>query len=56
MRVLITGANRGIGAALSERYRARKDDVIATARTNADGFEMLEVTKPQSHQMLAHRL
>jgi NAD(P)-dependent dehydrogenase (short-subunit alcohol dehydrogenase family) len=39
MRVLITGANRGIGRALYDGYVARGDDVIATTRNQAsDGW------------------
>jgi NAD(P)-dependent dehydrogenase (short-subunit alcohol dehydrogenase family) len=32
MRIVITGANRGIGLALAKRYSARGDVVMATAR------------------------
>lgn len=32
MRVVITGANRGIGLALAKRYSAKGDSVIGTAR------------------------
>ena len=51
MRVVITGANRGIGAALAGKYRADGHNVIATARdtscdvqldvSNSDGFDAL---------------
>jgi len=46
MAVLITGANRGIGAGLAKAYRARGEDVVATARS--DGDIALDVTDPSS--------
>lgn len=45
MTILITGANRGIGATLRDHYIARGDSVIGTHRANAtDGFLKLDVT------------
>ncbi|SMX42093.1 SDR family oxidoreductase [Maliponia aquimaris] len=55
MQLLITGANRGIGAALKTAFSARGDRVLATART-AEGFLPLDVADPQSHRALADRL
>jgi NAD(P)-dependent dehydrogenase (short-subunit alcohol dehydrogenase family) len=70
-RILVTGANRGIGLALVETYAARGDHVIATARDPStvealaavvgqypDLVEVhaLEVTDPTSIAALAARL
>ncbi|WP_417743600.1 SDR family oxidoreductase [Salipiger sp.] len=55
MRTLITGANRGIGAALASELTARGGEVIGTAR-NSEGFERLDVTDPASVDALAGRL
>ena len=57
MRVLITGANRGIGRALYDGYVARGDDVIATTRNQAsDGWLQLDVTDPASVTAMANQL
>ena len=37
-KVVITGANRGIGLALAKAYAARGDEVIATSRTLSDAL------------------
>jgi NAD(P)-dependent dehydrogenase (short-subunit alcohol dehydrogenase family) len=50
--ILITGANRGIGARLAELYTATGDTVTATARSGA-GYAALDVTQPASVQALA---
>ncbi|ASP22991.1 3-ketoacyl-ACP reductase [Antarctobacter heliothermus] len=55
MQVLITGANRGIGAALDNAFAARGVSVLGTAR-NDPKYLPLEVTDPASHSALAHRL
>ena len=55
MRVLITGANRGIGAALLARYHAAGHDVIGTARSSAV-LKPLDVTEPGSVAALAERV
>ena len=55
MHVLITGANRGIGAGLAAAYRARGEEVTATAR-DAAGFTPLDVTDPMSVRVLADRM
>ncbi len=56
MRVMITGATRGIGAALAQSYHDRGDAVIATARTAQDGFWPLDVAHPAAFDGLAERL
>ena len=50
--ILITGANRGIGARLAELYTVTGDTVTATARSG-DGFAALDVTSPASVKALA---
>jgi len=55
MRVLITGASRGIGAALANGLRARGDDVIGTARGPSAEWQ-LDVADPTSQAELASRL
>ena len=56
MQVLITGATRGIGAALRDHLTARGDSVIGTARDARPGFQALDVTDPASHAAMAARL
>jgi NAD(P)-dependent dehydrogenase (short-subunit alcohol dehydrogenase family) len=59
MHVLITGANRGIGATLAERYKAAGHDVTGTARKGAEageGLLPLDVTQPQQHRDLCTAL
>lgn len=49
MKVLITGANRGIGLQMNSQMTARGDDVIGTARGDiADGMVHLDVMDPAS--------
>jgi NAD(P)-dependent dehydrogenase (short-subunit alcohol dehydrogenase family) len=55
MHVVITGANRGIGRALLERYAAQGHEVTGTARAGDDLVE-LDVTRPEHHRALARRL
>ena len=58
MTTLITGASRGIGAALFARARASGEDAIGTARRPAQGSDLLplDVTDPASVADLARRL
>lgn len=55
MHVLITGANRGIGAALATAYRAKGDHVTATARDGSTGAR-LDVSSPESQAALSRSL
>jgi NAD(P)-dependent dehydrogenase (short-subunit alcohol dehydrogenase family) len=52
MKVVITGASRGIGAGLAAAYAARGDAVIGTGRSAAS-VAQLDVTQPASHSALA---
>lgn len=52
MRVLITGANRGIGAEMARQMIARGDQVMATSRGGSSGAQ-LDVTDPASIAALA---
>lgn len=55
MHIMITGANRGIGAELAALYSARGDDVTGTSRSGGD-LPCLDVTNPESHAALARKL
>jgi NAD(P)-dependent dehydrogenase (short-subunit alcohol dehydrogenase family) len=54
--VLVTGANRGIGAALLDHYRAEGRPALGTARAPAADLLPLDVTVPASHAALAETL
>ncbi len=57
MRILITGANRGIGRALYDGYAARGDSVTGTTRGQAsEGWVQLNVTDPASVSGMAAQL
>ncbi|MEM7599459.1 MAG: SDR family NAD(P)-dependent oxidoreductase [Pseudomonadota bacterium] len=55
MHVVITGANRGIGLALFERYKASGDMVTGTSRTGQGHFR-LDVTQPEDHRGLSEQI
>ncbi|MCT4370862.1 SDR family NAD(P)-dependent oxidoreductase [Yangia mangrovi] len=55
MTLLITGANRGIGAALAKTLTARGQEVLGTAR-NTPGLLPLDVSDPASPRALAEQL
>jgi NAD(P)-dependent dehydrogenase (short-subunit alcohol dehydrogenase family) len=55
MKILITGANRGIGAALADTFSGRGDTVMGTARKDPAHLP-LDVTDPASLAALAKRL
>lgn len=56
MHIVITGASRGIGAALSARYTAAGHHVTGTARAAGPGLTPLDVTNPADHARLAATL
>ena len=56
MTILITGANRGIGAALMSHYRREGQAAFGTARKPMGELLPLDVTSPDSHHALARRL
>ncbi len=56
MTVLVTGANRGIGRALLDVYRAAGRPAFGTARRPEGDLLPLDVTDPASHAALAARL
>lgn len=56
MRVLITGASRGVGAALHDVYALAGHDVIGTSRAGTGGLHPLDVTDPGSCAALAATL
>ncbi|WP_375175308.1 SDR family NAD(P)-dependent oxidoreductase [Pseudooceanicola sp.] len=47
MRIVITGASRGIGAELAARYRARGDEVIGTSTTGGNGLIPLDLAQAE---------
>ncbi|MFC6688128.1 SDR family NAD(P)-dependent oxidoreductase [Jhaorihella thermophila] len=55
MHVLITGANRGVGRALADGYRAAGADVMGTSRDGRTGWR-LDVTAPHQHKSFAQTL
>ncbi|MEX0366998.1 MAG: SDR family oxidoreductase [Ruegeria sp.] len=52
MHVVVTGANRGIGRALAEHYRAAGHEVTGTARDGSETIP-LDVTDPAQHGDMA---
>jgi NAD(P)-dependent dehydrogenase (short-subunit alcohol dehydrogenase family) len=56
MHIVITGASRGIGAALRARYLAQGHRVTGTSRSGRDDLHSLDVTDPAAHARLAAAL
>ena len=56
MHIVITGANRGIGQALLNRYAEAGHQTTGTTRSPADGLLPLDVTDPAAHAGLARHL
>lgn len=55
MHIVITGANRGIGAKLAQNFAARGDDVTGTARSDA-ALAQLDVTEAGSIKGFADKM
>jgi NAD(P)-dependent dehydrogenase (short-subunit alcohol dehydrogenase family) len=53
MHIVITGASRGIGAALRAHYLAQGHQVTGTSRAGGDDLLALDVTDPAAHARLA---
>ncbi|MBY6090248.1 SDR family NAD(P)-dependent oxidoreductase [Maritimibacter alkaliphilus] len=56
MQIVLTGASRGIGAALREIYEARGDSVTGTSRAGGDGLLALDATDPTQIKAMADAL
>jgi NAD(P)-dependent dehydrogenase (short-subunit alcohol dehydrogenase family) len=56
MHIVITGANRGIGKALAESYRAAGHQVTGTARVPTGELIALDLTDPGAPQAMAKQL
>ncbi|MCR9125519.1 MAG: SDR family NAD(P)-dependent oxidoreductase [Rhodobacteraceae bacterium] len=55
MHIVITGANRGVGAALAGLYRAQGHSVTGTARDGSCDIQ-LDVARPEDHKAMAETL
>jgi NAD(P)-dependent dehydrogenase (short-subunit alcohol dehydrogenase family) len=56
MPTVVTGANRGVGAAILKELRARGIDTIGTSRTPTNNFMTADVSKKDSVDALAQQL
>ncbi|SLN35712.1 C-factor [Roseovarius gaetbuli] len=56
MHIVITGANRGIGKALADSYRAAGHQVTGTARAPSGDLIALDVTDPTAHHAMAQQI
>jgi NAD(P)-dependent dehydrogenase (short-subunit alcohol dehydrogenase family) len=56
MRVVITGANRGIGLGLAQVYAGRGDEVWATARKPAEAKELQALAKSSGGRVHVHEV
>jgi len=54
MKIVITGANRGIGLELTRQYLARGDSVSAGVRTPGRASELAALLKPSSGRLQIH--
>jgi NAD(P)-dependent dehydrogenase (short-subunit alcohol dehydrogenase family) len=56
MRVVITGANRGLGLGLARAYAERGDEVWATARKPAEAGELQALARASEGRVRVHAL
>jgi NAD(P)-dependent dehydrogenase (short-subunit alcohol dehydrogenase family) len=54
MKIVITGANRGLGLELTRQYLARGDSVYAGARTPGRASELASLLKPSGGRLHIH--
>jgi len=56
MRVVVTGANRGLGLGLARAYAARGDEVCATARKPSEAIELQSLSRDSAGKVSVHEL
>ena len=56
MRIVVTGANRGIGLGLARAYAERGDEVWATARRPAEAKELQALARASGGKVHVHEL
>jgi NAD(P)-dependent dehydrogenase (short-subunit alcohol dehydrogenase family) len=56
MRVVVTGANRGLGLGLARAYAARGDEVWATARKPSEAVELQALSRDSAGKVRVHEL
>jgi NAD(P)-dependent dehydrogenase (short-subunit alcohol dehydrogenase family) len=56
MRVVVTGANRGLGMGLARAYAARGDEVWATARKPSEATELQALSRDSGGKVHVHEL
>ena len=55
-KILVTGANRGIGLELCKQLSHRGDEVIAVCRNSSADLQLLNVSEPRSIEQLREQL